>query len=110
MSSSAGISGPRATALRSVRAARRLEQVKTYVWFADGQIRAEYRRDERGHVVLLHDMRYAPQPDSVESLWPVRVTFESEGSVVGVERLRSRKRRGGLSELITDVWGEITNP
>ena len=101
-----------------VRAARRTEQARTYAWFADGQLRAEYRRDGRGHVVLLHDMRYAPQPDSIESLWPVRVTFEGDGGVTGVERLRSRpstrlgpgKRRGGLGGLITDVWGEMTDP
>ena len=93
-----------------IRRARGLGPMRTYAWFADDQLRAAYRRDGPRHVVELHDMRYAPHPDSLESLWPVRVTFDEAGNVVGVERLRSRQRRRGVSKFVADVWREITTP
>jgi len=93
-----------------VRRARRLEQVQTYAWFANGQLRAQYRTDGPRHVVELHDMRYAPSPDSLESLWPVRVTFSGDGHVIGIERLRSPQRRKPFGQFVTDVWREITSP
>ena len=93
-----------------VRKARGLEQLQTYAWFADDQLRAAYRNDGTRHVVELHDMRYAPSPDSIESLWPVRVTFASGGNVVRIERLRSRKRRRSIGQFVTEVWREITAP
>lgn len=93
-----------------VRAARELKQVRTYAWFADGQLRARYETDGGGHLVELHDMRYATSPDSIESLWPVRVAFDSAGDVVSVKRLRSHERSRGFGQLITDVWREITSP
>ena len=89
-----------------VRKARGLGELQTYAWFADDQLRAECSDDGGNHVVELHDMRYATAPDSVESLWPMRVTFGRGGDVVGVERVRSRKR--GFGQLVTDVWREIT--
>ena len=91
-----------------VQKARGLELMQTYAWFANGQLRAEYRKDGDTHVVELHDMRYAMGPDSVESLWPMRVRFAHGGDVVGIDRLRSRERRGAIGQFVKEVWREMT--
>jgi len=92
----------------STRAADDLEQVRMCRWFANGQLRAEYATDRSRRIVTLHDMRYAPKPDSVESLWPLRVTFDDAGKVLKIERLQTRKRQGAMGQYISDVWREIT--
>lgn len=91
------------------RAAADLEQVRLFAWFADGQLRAEFRTDKSRRIVTLHDMRYAPKPESVKSLWPLRVTFDRAGKTVSIKQMRSRERRGPIGRFITDIWREVTN-
>ncbi len=93
-----------------IRAARDLEHVRTYAWFADGQLRAEVGSSPRGRVVILHDMRYAAKPISTESLWPVHVTFDAMRDVVSVRRVRSGERSDNFGQFVQDVWREITTP
>ena len=93
----------------AVRRARRLPQVKEFEWFAMGQIRGEYRREEKQHVVLLHDMRYGQPPESVESLWPVRVTYDRAWRLVSVERTRPG-RGGSFGQMVGRAWREILTP
>lgn len=89
--------------------ARRLEEIKTYEWFAMGQMRAAYSRRDGLHVVEFHDMRYGAMPGSPDSMWPMLVTFDKTGRVLNISRRLSR-RRADRSELLRRIWHDTWNP
>jgi len=58
--------------------------------------------------VEFNDMRYSPRLESIESLWPLRVTFDAAGNVLNVERLspfRGRSRWTILREAWENMMG-----
>jgi len=86
--------------------ARTLPQVREYEWFAMGRVRTSYRREGGLHVVEFHDMRYGPRLESIDSLWPLRVTFDEAGEVLRVERF-SAFRGGGWLAILRDAWDNL---
>ena len=91
-----------------IRRAGELPRIKTYRWFAMEQVRTVYRHEEGRHVVEFHDMRYGQRPESVKSLWPVRVTFDAAGRV-SIERFQ-HFRDGSILQRLNQVWTEIRRP
>jgi inner membrane protein len=95
--------------------ARWVEQVmdlpagRTWNWFTNGQVRWEQRQVDGVHVVEMHDMRYGPSPGSAESLWWLRVEFDSAGEVQRVTRER-HFREGDFGELVRRLWRDIWQP
>ena len=94
---------------RWVRRARRLTAVRTYDWFAMGQTRATYEFTAGRHVVEFHDMRFSFPPESVNSMWPMRVVFDPDGSLRGTGRQR-HFRRGGIGRALRQAWGYLWKP
>jgi len=92
-----------------VRRARALEAVKTYRWFAMGRVRASCRPADGARVVEFHDMRYGLPLDSPESLWPLRVVFDSDGGVVSITRAH-RRREGGFGRTVRQIWRDMWAP
>ena len=92
-----------------VRKARQFEAIKTFEWFAMGQIRAVYQRQDGTHIVEFHDMRYGQDPASLESLWPIRVTFSPTGPTAQIERV-AHHRGSRFNDLAHRMWGEIWRP
>lgn len=92
-----------------VRRARELPAIKRFDWFAMGQIRAAYKRQAGMHFVEFHDMRYGLRPESVKSLWSLRVVFADSGRLVTIERILHHRNRG-LRETIGESWRDIWNP
>ncbi|MDY7010311.1 MAG: metal-dependent hydrolase [Planctomycetota bacterium] len=92
-----------------VRRAARLEEVKTFKWFAMGQVRAAYRRRDGLHFIEFHDMRYGSTPGGGDSMWPMLVTFDETGQVLNISH-RSSHRRADRGELIRRIWRDTWNP
>ena len=86
--------------------AERLEEIQAFTRFAMDQTRATYKRMSGRHVVEFHDMRYGVRPESTESLWPTRVTFDRTGKLLSVERIRHFGLRG-RRRMLKKVWEEI---
>ena len=89
-----------------INRARQLPEVQTYEWFAMGQLRANYAEKEGEHIVDFHDMRYGGQPESLESMWPVRVTMSQTGEVIKVERLQYFRREDSGS-VAGQLWKQM---
>jgi len=92
-----------------VRQAEELPDVKSFRWFAMDRVRATYDRRDGLHIVEFHDMRYGPRPESVESMWTLRVTFDDAGRQVGTERV-SRHTRGSFPKRLADAWRDLWEP
>ncbi len=92
-----------------IERAKSIPEVKLFDWFTMGQMRAAYVHKNGRHLVDLYDMRYGIRPDSLESLWTVRVDFDSLGQVWGVEYVQQH-RRGKLNELVCQSWQDIWKP
>ncbi len=92
-----------------VRRAMELPEVKSYRWFAGGRLRAAHTTRDGLHVIEFHDMRYGWPIESVESLWPVTVIYDTDGQLVQVGRSRhpNMKDRGPI---ISRAWADIWNP
>ena len=93
-----------------VERARELPQVRNYIWFAMGLVEARFNPKEGPDIVEFHDMRYGPTMDSVESLWPLRVTFDNAGNVVDIRRVSpvgpgTSGRWALMSRMWHDLWG-----
>ena len=92
-----------------VRRAREQPKARTYDWFAMGQTRATYELRDGRHVVGLHDMRYgALTTESLESMWPLVVTFDASGRLLGVRSVRrtgGKRRWQAAREAWRDIWG-----
>lgn len=101
---------PRETARKQpgpwIDRARRLPQVEDYEWFAMGLVRASAYDEGDLHVVEFDDMRYAMRPQDVRSLWPLRVTFDAGGNVLGVERLSTLRGRTWQT-LLREAWENL---
>jgi len=92
-----------------IRRARKLPRVQTYEWFAMGRLRGQVRREKGEQIVEFHDMRYGRKPESVESMWPLRVTYGRAGEPPKARRAKHlRKRPRG--EMLKEVWKEIITP
>ena len=89
--------------------AHTLPEFETYRWFARGRLRTEYEQVDGLHVVRVHDMRYSPRTDGMESLWPLVVEFDSAGRRRFVGR-RMRRSGGRLRHYAADIWHDIWNP
>ncbi|MCX5682622.1 MAG: metal-dependent hydrolase [Planctomycetota bacterium] len=83
--------------------ARELPQAREYEWFAMGRVRTTYREEDGLHIVELSDMRYSPRLDGIESLWPLQVTFDAAGNLLGVERLSAFRGRS-LWTMLQEAW------
>jgi hypothetical protein len=70
------------------------------------RVRAAYDERDGLRVVELHDMRYGWPLDSPESLWPLRVTMDEDGQVLGAERVRSHQR-GGPWDMARRIWRDL---
>ena len=106
------VAPPRETARKQVSPwidrARELPQVSDYEWFAMGRVRAAYREEEGLRIVEFSDMRYSPRLESIESLWPLQVTFDAAGNLLKVEHLspfRGRSRWMMLREAWQNMVG-----
>ena len=86
--------------------ARRLPQVKDYEWFAMGRVRVAYREEGGLHIVEFNDMRYAARLEGIESLWPLRVTFDAAGGVLKVERLSAFRGRSHWT-IVHEAWENL---
>jgi hypothetical protein len=74
-----------------------------------GWVRATEARQDGSHVVELHDMRYALRPESIESLWPLRITLSEAGEVVSVQSLSAfpaEERWQFICRTWRDIWGD----
>jgi len=100
---------PRQPPNRWIARARKLEQYKTYEWFADSRLRCEYERVNGVHVVRFHDMRYSAEPAGVDSLWPLVIEFDQSGQVCFVGR-RMTRRLGGVGAHASRIWRDLWNP
>lgn len=89
--------------------ARRLREYEVYEWFAMGRLRPEYHRIDGIHVVVFHDMRYSRDSAGVDSMWPLRVEFDSEGNLLMAGRLPP-DRGNGRGMTIGRIWADIWNP
>jgi inner membrane protein len=89
--------------------ARLMPRVKSYEWFAMGRVRAAYCRQDGLHVVEFHDMRYGAGTDSVDSLWPLRVTFDDAGNLRSIQSM-SYRPRGGWGELLRSALRSLWEP
>ncbi len=69
------------------RMASELRECEIYDWFAQGRLRTEYRRIEGLHLICIHDMRYSRDSSGVESMWPLRVQFDSDGQLIMAGRM-----------------------
>ena len=86
-----------------------MDEVKLFDWFTRSQLRADYSQQDGRHVVEFADMRYAPTADSLESLWSLRVTFDSPDQPPRVERVR-HYHGGRFSRMVRQSWHDIWNP
>ena len=91
-----------------IRQARQLEEVKSFNWFAMGQVRAEYEHRDGLNIVKFQDMRYSLTPGSLDGLWSIQVTFDQSGRPTVVQARHFHARQ--WSQLICQAWGDIWNP
>jgi len=89
--------------------ARELPEVRSYLSFATGLVRAAESERDGLHVVELHDMRYGLRPESIESLWPLQVTFDKEGNVLPVES-HPPHLAGNRWRLVKETWADLWEP
>ncbi|MFP3937731.1 MAG: metal-dependent hydrolase [Phycisphaerae bacterium] len=89
-----------------IEKARGLRQYEIYEWFAMGRLRAEYRKLDGVHVVVFHDMRYSRDSAGVDSMWPLRVEFDSAGELLMAARQPPERsnERGAVSNMWRDIW------
>jgi len=96
---------------RWIRQALALPQAQKYDWFARGQTRAAYRREDDRHVVELHDMRYGWPAESTSSMWPMVFTFNEEGNLVSADHRRHFERRGPrIADIFKRFWQQQWKP
>jgi len=92
-----------------VRKARQLPEIKTFDWFALGQLRAAYIEDSGKHMVDFYDMRYAMRPEGLTSIWSIRAVFDESGKLVEVG-LAQQYGRGSRWQTLGEMWRYITHP
>ncbi len=92
-----------------VRRAREFPEVKLFEWFTMGQMRANYWRVNHQQVVEFFDMRYGVRPESMESIWSVRATFDETWGQWSVEYVQHHHDRP-FGSIAREVWRDIWNP
>jgi len=86
-----------------------LPEARLFRWFAMEQIRATDTYHHGMRMVDLHDMRYGIRPESLISLWSLRIALSDAGQVLAIERVRNY-RQGSLTKVIGQAWQDIWNP
>jgi inner membrane protein len=89
-----------------IQRAEALPEVVEYKWFAMGRVRAASSHADGRHIVEFHDMRYAAHMESVNSLWPLHVTFSDDGRLVEMQRVSSLPRET-VGEVMGRFWSDI---
>jgi len=92
-----------------IRQASRLPQVELFKWFALGQTRADYSQRNGDHIVDFYDMRYGLYPQSLESLWSARATYDTFTNRWTVEYVRPN-RDHTMKRLASQVWRDLWTP
>jgi inner membrane protein len=92
-----------------VRRAKELPEIEFFDWFALGQTRAAFNRQDGYHLVDFYDMRYGETPTSLDSIWLVRVTFTPTDSLAGINYVQPH-RRNSLKDTAALYWREIFTP
>ncbi len=85
------------------------QEARLFDWFAMGRVRASHEQLDGLHVVEFHDMRYGRRTDSMESLWGLRVEFDSSGKLLAAHRFHSY-RGISLGQIVGQAWHDIWNP
>lgn len=92
-----------------INAAKETPEFEVYNWFAMGYVRDSYSQLDGMHIVEFHDLRYSRVPNSVESIWPLQVVFDSQGQLQSVQRLhpiRHRRRSRMISQMWREIWSK----
>jgi inner membrane protein len=92
-----------------VRRAREFPEIRLFDWFTMGQMRMQYRQGNHQQVVEFQDMRYGIRPESLESIWSVRATFDEIAGLWNLEHIQHH-RRETLSQAAGQAWRDIWNP
>lgn len=87
--------------------AEKLPQIKILKQMSLGQLRSEYKHEQGQHHVIFHDMRYSQRCDSIESIWPVRVTFDNTGKVIEIKKTNPLDKNSPW-ESLKGIWKEMT--
>jgi inner membrane protein len=101
-------SAPRQTSVWIERA-REMPDVRGYAWFAMGVVRATEAGRDGQHVVEFHDMRYGPRPESIDSMWPLQVTFGKQGRPLSAER-RPPSTASNRWRILKETWSDLWEP
>jgi len=89
--------------------ARTISEVKIFEWFTRNQTRTEYAYRDRRHIIEFYDMRYGARPDSLQSIWFVRVTFDELPQLWDVEYIH-HYRGMSLPRMIAQTWTDLWTP
>lgn len=92
-----------------IERARELPEVRSYLSFATGLVRAAESERDGLHVVELHDMRYGLRPESIESLWPLQVTFDKQGRPLSAET-HPPPAASNRWRLLKETWSDLWEP
>ncbi|MFA5865577.1 MAG: metal-dependent hydrolase [Phycisphaerae bacterium] len=92
-----------------IRRARELPEVKLFNWFAMGQLRVTYLYHNSRQIVEFHDMRYGIDPQSLDSLWSVRATFDESTRTSAVEYIQHH-HGANLRQILRRTWRDMWNP
>jgi inner membrane protein len=92
-----------------IETARQLDDTKAFDWFAMGQILLIYRKQHDAHVVECMDMRYGIRPESLMSLWSLKITFHPHGEVKETEYIR-QYRNMRFGDVVKENWARIWRP
>ncbi len=94
---------------RWVEIAKQLPEVKTFYWFALGQVRPQYEQQPNRHFIDFQDMRYSREPAGLNSLWSLRVVYDDQDHLILVDHVRHYHGKS-FSALVRQAWQNIWNP
>jgi inner membrane protein len=92
-----------------IEKAREMPDVRGYAWFAMGVVRATEADRDGQHVVEFHDMRYGPRPESIDSMWPLRVMFDKQGRPLSAET-HPPPAASNRWRILKETWSDLWEP
>jgi inner membrane protein len=92
-----------------IEAAQQLDAVKEFDWFAMGQTYLTYRKLQDARLVECMDMRYGLRPESLRSLWYLKITFDLNGTVRQTDYIRQH-RNMRFCDVAQECWAQIWRP
>lgn len=92
-----------------IEKAREVPDVRGYAWFAMGVVRATEADRDGQHVVEFHDMRYGPRPESIDSMWPLRVAFDKQGRPLSAET-HPPPAASNRWRILKETWSDLWEP